>query len=157
MDGWKLRWSPSRWPRRFYCFSLALIVLACSSREGLQVASLLVPAAQTTLNHLAPNLAGSSARYEPYVGAVSSTPYVFRPHCHQIPSFRLCEGRSVASLEEGRDGDMGRASVNLNTVVTGANRGLGFALAARMARLGHRVVLTCRNEHEVSTESRRLV
>ncbi|CAM9699085.1 unnamed protein product [Choristocarpus tenellus] len=36
----------------------------------------------------------------------------------------------------------------LTAIITGANRGLGFALAERMSLLGHRVVLTCRGEDE---------
>ncbi|CAM9629006.1 unnamed protein product [Discosporangium mesarthrocarpum] len=38
-----------------------------------------------------------------------------------------------------------------NAVVTGANRGLGFAIAERMLELGHRVVLACRDEEEGRT------
>lgn len=37
----------------------------------------------------------------------------------------------------------------LNVVVTGANRGLGFAIADGMLALGHRVVLACRDQREV--------
>lgn len=37
-----------------------------------------------------------------------------------------------------------------NVIVTGANRGLGFAIADRMLTLGgYRVVLACRSRHEV--------
>lgn len=37
----------------------------------------------------------------------------------------------------------------LNIVITGANRGLGFAIAQCVVSLGHRVVLACRNEQKV--------
>ena len=46
--------------------------------------------------------------------------------------------------------DGGGGGASLNVVVTGANRGLGFAIAERVTRLGHRVVLACRSEREVS-------
>lgn len=38
----------------------------------------------------------------------------------------------------------------LNIVVTGANRGLGFAIANEMVALGHRTVLACRDKQKVS-------
>lgn len=50
-----------------------------------------------------------------------------------------------------RDGIfMGGNNHPLNVIVTGANRGLGFAIAERMVGLGHRVVLACRNPIEVN-------
>lgn len=52
------------------------------------------------------------------------------------------DGQGLVETDDGRGG--------LNVVVTGANRGLGFALAERMVGLGHRTVLACRNEQEAS-------
>lgn len=74
-------------------------------------------------------------------------------------------GGSVGDIGGGgdgscdRDGDHGQGLVEtddgrggLNVVVTGANRGLGFAVAERMVGLGHRTVLACRNKQEASDD-----
>ena len=64
----------------------------------------------------------------------------------------LGSGDDDPSFVDGSgDGASHGALASLNVVVTGANRGLGFAITERMARLGHRVVLACRSEREVST------
>lgn len=58
--------------------------------------------------------------------------------------------KDSASLAGGGfNGPGGSDVASLNVIVTGANRGLGFAIADHMACLGHRVVLACRSEREV--------
>lgn len=59
-------------------------------------------------------------------------------------------GDAASSMDDSGSGASDGSLASLNVVVTGANRGLGFAIAERMARLGHRVVLACRSEREVS-------
>lgn len=80
----------------------------------------------------------------------------YQRHFREIRSLYLCVGKRMGKTSLGKEanGGVGRASVILNVVVTGANRGLGFAVADRMACLGHRVVLACRSECEVRTEKR---
>lgn len=62
--------------------------------------------------------------------------------------------KTAVEMVEGCGGGDGAPSLPnttlRNVVVTGANRGLGFAIAERMLALGgYRVVLACRSRHEV--------
>lgn len=59
--------------------------------------------------------------------------------------------RNAISDYGGGDGDFTVDNKEvLHAVVTGANRGLGFAIADEMVSLGHRTVLACRDKNEVS-------
>lgn len=76
-----------------------------------------------------------------------------RNHAAAAVALRGSNGEdfSARGNEIDRGGGGGGGPI-LNVVVTGANRGLGFAIADRVADLGHRVVLACRGEQEVSRE-----
>lgn len=98
---------------------------------------------------------GLQRRYQPNGDKISCCIVAkFRRHGQENRSLRLCVGERRGKTSLGKEANEGvrRGSTILNVVVTGANRGLGFAIADRMAFLGHRVVLACRSECEVRTE-----
>lgn len=73
--------------------------------------------------------------------------------CDPFKRFKRREWRNPRCAVQGVDGDAGALSDGRhvrNVIVTGANRGLGFAIADRMLDIGgYRVVLACRSQQEV--------
>lgn len=105
------------------------------------------PKGQTTTPHFRPRDSKSihSLSQRDHVPFGMGVGGLFRTKKRATTFVRWLQGGGRASTE---DGDDGREACNV--IVTGANRGLGFAIAERMVLLGHRTVLACRSKSEVS-------
>lgn len=67
-----------------------------------------------------------------------------------VPSSSLRRGRESVVVRAAGGGALMDGRALKHVVVTGANRGLGFAIADRMLAIGgYRVVLACRDQQEV--------
>lgn len=163
------------WPPYAYC-SL-LVLLSSYSSQSSSDALLLKLSAPSIAPPASSSLLASSDRAAPLVVGVRKYPPSWslwslrslwslhlagisaaavlcaraQPRSASLSSTLGSGGNDPSFVDGSGNGASHGALASLNVVVTGANRGLGFAIAERMARLGHRVVLACRSEREVST------
>lgn len=141
---------------RFLCFhsSIALSFLfggGCAF-SVLQPPSPLTSRVRVGLTkHVAPPLANSAAHTCVRDTLATAIECQTREKKNAVVALRGSNDEYVSARGGGIDGGGGRGGRPiLNVIVTGANRGLGFAIADRVADLGHRVVLACRSKQEVS-------
>jgi len=80
----------------------------------------------------------------------SSKRFQCREKASAVPNSRLRRARCRVAVRAAGGGALMDGRALKNVVVTGANRGLGFAIADHMLAIGgYRVVLACRNRQEV--------